>query len=112
MQVKSTHSIFFKLQVPTNENYIKIPISISIVTPAHDAQRGCCSILNAFYHYLIVLLNSSESVTNQPLELRGAGAEERLNRLEADFQHRLMTMEMHGSGGINLQDETRRRTRK
>ena len=40
------------------------------------------------------------------------GAEERLNRLEADFQHRLMTMEMHGSGGINLQDETRRRTRK
>ena len=39
------------------------------------------------------------------------GAEERLNRLEADFQHRLMTMEMHGKGGINLQDETRRRTR-
>ena len=72
MQVESTDSIFFKLQGPTNENYIKIPISISIVTPAHDAQRGCCSILNVFYHYLIMLLNSSESVTNHPLELRGA----------------------------------------
>ena len=35
------------------------------------------------------------------------GAEDRLHRLEADFQHRLMTMNFHG--GINLQDETRRR---
>ena len=35
------------------------------------------------------------------------GAEDRLDRLEADFQHRLMTMNVHG--GINIQDETKRR---
>ena len=34
------------------------------------------------------------------------GAQERLDRVEADFQHRLMTMNVHG--GINLRDETRR----
>ena len=44
------------------------------MTPAHDAQRGCSSILNAFYQYLVVRHNSSESVTNHPLELRGARA--------------------------------------
>ena len=34
------------------------------------------------------------------------GAQERLDRVEADFQHRLMTMNVHG--GMNLRDETRR----
>ena len=37
------------------------------------------------------------------------GAEERLDRLEQDFQHRLMTMNIHG--GINLRDELRRTRR-
>ena len=38
------------------------------------------------------------------------GAEDRLDRLEADFQHRLMTMNNHG--GINLRDESRKQRRK
>ena len=38
------------------------------------------------------------------------GAEDRLDRLEADFQHRLMTMINHG--GINLRDESRKHRRK
>ena len=38
------------------------------------------------------------------------GAQERLNKLEADFQHRLMTMNVHG--GMNLRDESRRTGRK
>ena len=37
------------------------------------------------------------------------GAEDRLDRLEQDFQHRLMTMNIHG--GINLRDELRRTRR-
>ena len=33
-------------------------------------------------------------------------ADDRLDRLEVDFQHRLMTTNVHG--GINLKDETRK----
>ena len=38
------------------------------------------------------------------------GAAERLDRLERDFQHRLMTMNIHG--GINLRDEGNRTRRR
>ena len=34
------------------------------------------------------------------------GSKERLDRLEADIQNRLMTMERHG--GMNLREEVRR----
>ena len=68
-------------------------ISISIVTPAHDAQRGCSSILNAFYQYLNVRQNSSESVTNHPLELRGAGSEIKMQSEDQTDGHRLASWE-------------------
>ena len=38
------------------------------------------------------------------------GAEDRLDRLEADFQHRLRTINIHR--GINLRDEVRRKKKK
>ena len=37
---------------------------------------------------------------------KSKNAQQNLNRLEKDFQHRLMTMNIHG--GMNQRDETKR----